>query len=378
MNDYKNKFLLEKDMIFLNHGSYGACPKTVFNVYQDWQHKLETQPVKFFTDDVYSGLKNSRYTLSNFIGCDQDEIIFFPNPTTATTNIFNNLNLRPGEEVLMTNHEYGALIRAWEKWGKRKKVKIVKQEITVPVETKAQLIDQFFQGLTSKTRVVFISHITSQTALIFPVKEIIKIAKEKGLITIIDGAHVPGHIPLDIHALGCDFYTGAIHKWLCGPKGSSFLYVKKKHQNWVKPVIYSWGKFGDDPGPTEFLQDFQWQGTRDMSAFLSIPAALDFYFRHIKKSQYQCRDINLEAYSKFESQLGTKPLSTGAKWLGQMVAHPLPENTPLDIKEKLWDIHKIEIPVFEWNKIKLIRLSVQIYNDKEEIDLLMSALKSLI
>jgi isopenicillin-N epimerase len=378
MNEHKDKFLLEQGITFLNHGSYGACPKEVFDVYQDWQRRLEAQPVQFLANDLYAGLKDSRSALSEFIGCSKNDIIFFPNPTTATTNIFNNLDLKPSDEVLMTNHEYGALIRAWEEWGKKKRVKIIQQEITVPLETKEKFIDQFFRGLTVKTRVIFISHISSATALIFPIKEIIEIAKERGLITIIDGAHAPGHIPLDIESLVCDFYTGAIHKWLCGPKGSSFLYVKKEHQSWFKPVIYSWGKYGSDPGPTEFLQDFQWQGTRDMSAFLSIPAALNFYFKHIKDSRSLCRDINMEASSKFESQLDTKPLSRGGEWLGQMVAHPLPKNTRLDLKEKLWAIHKIEIPIFEWNKIKLIRLSVQIYNDSKEIDLLMSALKSLI
>ena len=182
----------------------------------------------------------------------------------------------------------------------------------------------------------------------------------------------------DSHALGCDFYIGAIHKWLCGPKGSSFLFVKKEHQEWMKPVVYSWGKDGEDPGPSEFLQDFQWQGTRDMSAFLTIPTAIEFYHQEIRSLQSKCREMTVYAFSEFQSVLGTEPISSGGNWLGQMVSHPLPDHTSPDLKERLWTLHQIEIPVFEWNGLQLIRLSVQIYNQQNDIDSLMSALPSLI
>ena len=276
MKDIKDTFLLDPNITFLNHGSFGSCPRPVFQEYQKWQKKLEHQPVQFMTDKVYSALKESRIALGKFVGCDHDELIFFPNPTTATTNIIFNLNLEPGDEILMTNHEYGALVRAWEAWGKRNGVKIIQQNIPVPVDTEERFIEQFWKGVNARTKVIFISHITSPTALIFPIEKILARARDKGLITIVDGAHVPGQVDLDIHALGCDFYIGAIHKWLCGPKGSSFLFVKKEHQEWMKPVVYSWGKDGEDPGPSEFLQNFQWQGTRDMSAFLSILLLLSF------------------------------------------------------------------------------------------------------
>jgi len=378
MKNIKDTFLLDPNITFLNHGSFGSCPRSVFQEYQKWQKKLEHQPVQFMTDKVYSALKESRIALSEFIGCNEDELVFFPNPTTATTNIIFNLDLKPGDEILMTNHEYGALVRAWTVWGKRNGVKIVQQNISVPLDTEERFIDQFWKGVNARTKVIFLSHITSPTALIFPIEQILARAKDKGLITIVDGAHVPGQVDLDIHVLGCDFYIGAIHKWLCGPKGSSFLFVKKEHQEWMKPVIYSWGKDGEDPGPSEFLQDFQWQGTRDMSAFLSIPTAIEFYHQEISSLQSKCREMNLHAFSEFQSILGTKPISSGGNWLGQMVSHPLPDNASPDLKEKLWTRHQIEIPVFEWNGLQLIRLSVQIYNQQNDIDSLMSALPSLI
>ena len=377
MNDIKQNFLLDKNITFLNHGSYGSCPIPVFEDYQKWQRKLEKQPVEFLTNDLWEALKHSRVTLSKFVGCDEDEVLFFSNPTSAIANVINSLNLNDGDEVLMTDHEYGALVRQWNLWGEKNNVKIKQQKVPVPVTSKDMFIDNFWRGVSKKTKVIFISQITSPTAIIFPVKEIVDLAKNKGILTIIDGAHVPGHIDLNIHSLGCDFFTGAIHKWLCGPKGSSFLFVKKSHQDWVKPIIYSWGKDGNDPGPTEFLQDFQWQGTRDMSSFLTIPKAIDFFGRHIQPNQEYCRKMTLEVFSNFISMLGTEPLTKGGQWIGQMVSHPLPMNAPLEIKDILMEKYKVEIPIFEWNGNRYIRSSFQVYNEKKDIDSLMSALDSI-
>ena len=374
----KDWFLLDPDITFLNHGSYGACSKTVFKEYQDWQQKLENQPVQFMTNQVYSAMEKSRESMSQFVGCDDEELVFFQNPTTAVTNVIYNLDLKPGDEVLMSNHEYGALVRAWKMWGKKTGVKIIQQDISMPVTTEENFIEDFWTGVTDQTKVIFLSHITSSTALIFPIEKIIKLAKEQNILTIIDGAHVPAHIPLNIHELGCDFYTGACHKWLCAPKGSSFLFVKKEHQDWVKPVVVSWGKDGDDPTPSEFIQNFQWQGTRDMSAFLTIPTAINFYIKEIRPYQESCKKIIQDTYSEFPSVLNTEPISAGKEWLAQLVAHPLPKNIPSNLKKGLWEKYRIEIPVFEWNGQEFVRVSIQVYNTQKDVDLLMSALRSLI
>ena len=374
----KDWFLLDPDIAFLNHGSYGACSKPVFKEYQDWQRKLENQPVQFMTNQVYSALEKSREAMSQFVGCDEDELVFFQNPTTAVTNVIYNLDLKPGDEVLMSNHEYGALVRAWKMWGKKTGVNIIQQDILTPVTTEENFIEDFWKGVTPQTKVIFLSHITSSTALIFPIEKIIKLAKEENILTIIDGAHVPAQIPLNIHELKCDFYTGACHKWLCAPKGSSFLFVKKEHQDWVKPVVVSWGKDGDDPTPSEFIQNFQWQGTRDMSAFLTIPTAINFYIKEIRPYQAACKKIIQDTYSEFSSVLNTEPISAGKEWLAQLVAHPLPKNIPSNLKKRLWEEYQIEIPVFEWNGQAYVRVSIQVYNTQKDVDLLMSALRSLI
>jgi isopenicillin-N epimerase len=378
MNGMKDWFLLDPDITFLNHGSYGACSKPVFKEYQDWQQKLENQPVQFMTNQVYSAMEKSRESMSQFVGCDGEELVFFQNPTTAVTNVIYNLDLKPGDEVLMSNHEYGALVRAWKMWGEKTGVNIIQQDISIPVTTEENFIEDFWTGVTDQTKVIFLSHITSSTALIFPIEIIIKLAKEQNILTIIDGAHVPAHIPLNIHELGCDFYTGACHKWLCAPKGSSFLFVKKEHQDWVKPVVVSWGKDGDDPSPSEFIQNFQWQGTRDMSAFLTIPTAINFYIKEIRPYQESCKNIIQDTYSEFPSVLNTEPISAGREWLAQLVAHPLPKNIPSKLKKRLWEEYQIEIPVFEWSGQEFVRVSIQVYNTQKDVDLLMSALRSLI
>ena len=348
MNNLKQKFILDKDITFLNHGSFGACPRPVFEDYQNWQRELEKQPVEFLTKGIWSPLRNSRIKLGEFVGCDEAELLFFHNPTTAIVNVINSLRLNTGDEVLMTDHEYGALVRQWSVWGKKNGVGIIQQKIPLPVHSEREFVDSFWRGVNKNTRVIFISQITSPTAIIFPIDQIIKKAKKKGILTIVDGAHVPGHIDINIDDLGCDFYTGAIHKWLCGPKGSSFLYVNKSHHDWVKPIIYSWGRDGDDPGPSEFLQDFQWQGTRDMSSFLTVPKSIEFHTKHIQPLQLSCRKMIIESLASFESVLGTRPLTVGDGWIGQMVSHPLPSSAPRDLKDILWNEYRIEIPIFDW------------------------------
>jgi isopenicillin-N epimerase len=373
----QDNFLLDDKITFLNHGSFGACPKPVFKNYQEWQLKLEKQPVQFLTKDLYLGLKKSRNSIATLIGCKEDEVIFFQNPTSAITNIIYNLDLNPGDEVLMSDHEYGALIRAWSEWGKKNKINIIQHEISLPLASKDKFVSDFLKCITNKTKVLFISQITSATGLILPIHDIIKFANERGIITIVDGAHCPGHIEFNVQSLGCDFYTGAIHKWLCGPKGSSFLYVKKEKQSSMNPVIYSWGKDGEDPEKSKFLQDFQWQGTRDMSAFLTIPFTIDYFNNTILPNQNACRKLNQYTFLKFKEVFNTKPIVDDEQWIGQMISYPLPKKTNENIKSILLMDYKIEIPIFKWKNQTFIRSSIHVYNEKKDIDHLISALKTI-
>lgn len=374
----KNLFLLDPNITYLNHGSYGSCPSSVFNDYQKLQKRLEQQPVQFMTKYLWKYLKESRDTLGTFLNCDGDDLLLFANPTTAINNVIENLNLNKGDEVLMTQHEYGALVRAWSRSSKRNNFSIVQQPVNVPVSSKKNFIKQFLAGITMNTKVVFISQITSQTGLIFPIKEICEYATKKGIVTIVDGAHVPGHIDLNISNLECDFYTGTCHKWLCAPKGSSFLYVRKSFQANIKPQVVSWGEEGDDPGPSQFQMDFQWQGTKDMSSFLSIPSAIHFIESNNWKENHKIsKELILEVSEDLKNLFGTNPLFKSEDWVGQMVSHPLPSNTPENLKEMLWEKFLIEVPVFEWKKQKYIRVSAHFYNDRNDMNTLINALEMI-
>jgi len=369
---------LDPDVTFLNHGSFGACPKPIFKNYQYWQKKLEHQPVLFFVDLVYRHLKKSRKTLSEFLGCSDNDIVFFQNPTTAISNIIYSLNLERGDQILMSDHEYGAVVRAWKKWSGKVGVEVIEQPISLPVSTKEKLIEDISKGITKRTKIIFISHISSATALEFPVKEICDLAKNKGIITIVDGAHAPGQVNVDLNHIGCDFFVGACHKWLCAPKGTSFLFAKKSHQAWLNPLVFSWGKYGDDPSSSNFLQEFQYQGTRDMSSFLTLPKVVDFFNNVIKGRRTACSHIIKKVGLELVELLNTDPIYSSPKWINQMVSHPLPVSIPKNIKEILWKDFKIEIPIFNWKDQRYIRVSCNIYNTYDDMDYLLNALRTLV
>ena len=375
----KDLYLLDPDITFLNHGSFGACPKPVFDAYQNWQRKLENQPVQFMAIDVYEHLALARNKLGAFICCGGDDLFFIPNATTAVNTIIRSLDLGPGDEVLSTNHEYGSLIRAWEWVAKEKGFHFIQHEFPLPLKTHEDFIEDFWESVTANTRIIFVSHITSSTGLIFPAEEICSRARKDGILTIIDGAHVPGQLALDITAMDPDVYTGACHKWLSAPKGSAFLYVKNDLQSLIKPLIISWGEAGDDPGPSQFLKDNQYQGTRDPSAFLAVPAAIDFQKVHnwntVKKS---CRELNRRTRDRAYKIIHTDPICPNTEeWLGQMASVEVDVNNEQALKDTLLETYKIEIPVFTWQEKTLLRFSFNAYNDEHDADVLIGALKDI-
>ena len=240
MNDpsqLKKLFQINSKITFLNHGSYGACPKPVFDNYQQWQNKIEKNPVQFMTKDVYKNLEISRQELGRFINCDKDDIVYFPNPTHAVASIIENINIKANDEVLSTNLEYGSCDRMWFYHSKANNYAYKRTQIDIPVIDKKSFINNFWDAVTDRTRFIFVSQITSGTGMILPVKELIIEAKKRNIKTIIDGAHVPGHIDLNLKELDPDYYVGACHKWLCAPKGSSFLYVKSDLQINMQPHL---------------------------------------------------------------------------------------------------------------------------------------------
>lgn len=376
MTNLKELFLLSKEVIHLNHGSFGACPKPIFENYQHWQLELERNPVNFFVHEGNRILEASKQALGEFIGADPDDLVYTMNPSYAMNIIAKSLKLNPGDEILTTNQEYGAMDRMWKYYCDKAGAKYVQQEISLPITSKETFIEEFWKGYTDKTKVVFISQITSMTATIFPVQEICDKAKELGLLTIVDGAHVPGHIPLNLRELKADIYTGACHKWLLTPKGSSFLYCVKSIQNDFDPLLISWGYDAEVPGKSKFLDYHQLQGTRDYSAFLTIPAALEFRKKYDWESvSHNCRQMILDNYQELCNIFDSEPVCPiNRSFLGQMCSIPLPTNDPLKVKNLLFNKYKIEIPVFKLHDQVYTRLSTQAYVSQQDVDHLKNVL----
>lgn len=376
---YKEQFLLDPDITFLNHGSFGACPKPIFQEYQRFQLELETEPVHFIQNKQTPYLKTARESLANFVGCQAQDLVFTPNPTFAINVIMRSLELNPGDEILATNHEYGAMDRTWRFYCKKAGAHYIRQNITLPIISKEQIIEEFWKGYTPNTKVVFLNQMSSATALLFPVKEIIEKAKSRGLITIVDGAHIPGHIDLDIASLDPDYYTGTLHKWMLAPKGSSFLYVNPKWQNQLEPLIVSWGYESVAPGESQFLDYHEIQGTRDVSAFLCTPTVIDFLNRNKWKAVSEgCKTIVLANYQRFCDLVGAEPLCPiTAEFLGQMASVPIKTNKPAELKERLYTHYNIQIPVMPLNGNYYLRYSINGYNSQADLDILYKALDEI-
>ena len=371
---YKSLFSLDPEVTYLNHGSFGACPKVIFDNLVSFQKKLEFEPVNFLDNHLYQYLKESRSALSNYINCERDDIAFFPNPSTALNTLIRSLDLESGDQILTTNHEYGALDRTWNFISKKRGCEYVKLDIEIPFTDKQKFIDSFKNAINSKTKVIFLSHITSATALIFPVKEIIDLAKQKNILTIIDGAHVPAHIDLDIKKLDPDFYCGACHKWMCSPKGVAFLYVKKEYQNMIEPLVVSWGYEAENPSDSQYLDYMQWQGTNDMSAYLTIPETINFLNKHDWKERAKaCRELNLWAKNEICEKLNTYSLGND-EFLAQMTTIAFDFEDTINQKIEFYNKYKIQIPFIKWNNKTFFRISSQVYNSKDDFEYLINSL----
>jgi isopenicillin-N epimerase len=379
MPSLRRQFLLDPKVTFLNHGSFGATPKPVFRAYQRWQRELERQPVEFLGRRHNDLMKTARGALAAYLGSSAENVVYTQNDTIALNIVARSLKLGPGDEVLGTDHEYGALDRTWRFLAKERGFTYRTQPIPLPLTTAADFAKAFWHAVTPRTRVIFLSHITSPTALIFPVELIVGRAREAGILTIVDGAHAPGQLPLSLDSLGADFYGGNLHKWLCAPKGAGFLYARPEVQHLLKPLVVSWGYESDTPSGSAFVDYHEWWGTRDIAAFLSAPAAIDFQqTHHWDEIITACHDLAVESQRRICNLTGLAPLHTDSeRWFRQMFTAPLPANADiLALKTRLYDEYDIEVPFIAWKDRKLIRVSIQAYNSRRDVDRLLRALKA--
>jgi isopenicillin-N epimerase len=370
----RDEFLLDPDVTFLNHGSFGATPRAVFERYQEWQRELEREPVLFLARRLDGLLADARATLGAYVDADPEDLVFVPNATSGVNIAAWPLGLQRGDEALSTNLEYGALDLTWEHVCGDFGARYVRRPIPVPVPGDDEVVETIWAGVTERTRVLFLSHHTSATALTLPVAELCRRARERSIVTVIDGAHVPGHLPLSIRELDPDFYAGNCHKWLCAPKGAGFLYVRRELQRGVHPLLISWGYETDD---ASFLVRHERQGTRDPSAYLTVPYAIEW---QASRDWHRVRERCHELARRAAAELGLAPVVPGTQHgrYGQMVSLQLPDDAPADLQQRLFDEHRIEIPVSDRESPRLIRASFQGYNDEEDLERLKAALAALL
>ncbi len=393
----RDAFLLDPDIVFLNHGSFGACPAEVFTVFQRWQREMERNPVEFLGRRSGALLAEARAVLGDYIGAPASEIAFVPNATAGVNIVAQSLRLQPGDEVLATDHEYGACDATWREACARQGAVYRQVEIPLPFEHEG-FVARMLGAVTPRTRLVFASHITSTTALRFPVDDLCAAARKRGLPVLIDGAHAPGQVSLDLAALGADFYVGNAHKWLCAPKGAGFLHARAAHHRTLTPPVVSWGYIAgadgagsdgaDTDAPAGPLDGFvgrsaierrlQWQGTRDIAAFLSVPAAIDFQARHDWPARRtRCHALVVETMHRVLRRNGLAPIAADDDFV-QMAAIPVRWAGESEaLQRRLYDTHRIEVPVTQHGDHTMVRMSAQVYTTQDDADALLDALASL-
>lgn len=374
----RDEFLLTRDWRLLNNGSFGACPKPVFEEYQRWQAEFEYHPGNF-VHRWGETLTAARTKLADYLHTTQDKLAFVTNATMGVNVVTHSLRswLKPGDEVLTTNHEYGACNHAWQFNCQKTGAIYINHPVPLPLTSTEDFIEKLWSGVTPRTRVIYLSHTTSPTALTFPVQAVCQRAREAGIMTVIDGAHVPGQRELYLDELGADFYTGNCHKWMSSPKGTAFLYARPEVQKLIEPIIVGHGWLPDQVSEKPMEDYVEQFGTRDVTGFLTVPAAIDWMQAHDWPAvRERCHTMALTLKRVIENHFGTTSICPDEfEWFSQLCPIRLPDNTDMrKLGEILRDHYHIEMPMINWNGVKIARLSVQIYTTQEELDILEEAL----
>lgn len=375
---------LDPGSIYLNHGSFGCCPRPVLAFQNRLRAEMEGQPMRFLVRELEARLDEARASVARFVGAQADELVFLSNTTEAVNTVFRSLAFEPGDEILTTDHTYAACHNALVFAADRRKARVVRARIPFPIDHPDEVVDRILGAVTDRTRMALIDHVTSPTALVFPIEKIVRALEEKGIDTFVDGAHAPGMVPVDLEALGAAYYAANGHKWLCGPKTSAILRVRSDKQAKIRPLTISHGASSRRTDRSRFQLEFGWTGTRDPTAFLALPEAIRIIENQTPEGWEGVRDQNralaLAARDHLCSALGI-PAPCPEEMVGSMAAIPLPKATevrlsrsPLyeDPLQKTLLEHGIEVPIAPWPAPlgRVLRVSAQRYNaigDFEEL-----------
>ncbi|MGH7349346.1 MAG: aminotransferase class V-fold PLP-dependent enzyme [Candidatus Rokuibacteriota bacterium] len=379
---------LDPSVAFLNHGSYGACPTEILQHQAALRAELEAEPVRFLGRELEGRLDAARAALAAFIGADPDDLAFIGNATGGVNAVLRSLRLAPGDELLTTDHAYAACRNTLDYVADRNEARVVVATIPFPVASPQAVVDAVVAKVTPRTRLALVDHITSPTGLILPIERLVAELTRHGVDTLVDGAHAPGMVPLDLRALGAAYYSANCHKWLCTPKGSAFLWVRRDRQADVHPLTISHGAKGERAGRTRFRLEFDWTGTQDPTAWLTAPKAIDYLAGLVPGGwpalMARNRALALEARRLLCAAVGTEPASPD-EMIGSLASVVLPDSlitetgwrVPEPLQARLFGVHGIEVPIMRWPAPprRLIRISAQLYNRPEQYARLADALR---
>jgi isopenicillin-N epimerase len=384
-----NQWPIDPKIIFFNHGSFGSCPRPVLEFQRQLRDRMEADPIEFLGRDLEGLLDGARAALAAFVGAKPDDLVFVPNATHGVNTVLRSLQFQPGDELLVTDHEYNACRNALEFAAKRSGARVAVAAVPFPLRESDQIVEAILQRVTPRTRLALMDHVTSPTALVFPIQRIVAELNARGIDTLVDGAHAPGMLPLDLQKLGAAYYTGNCHKWLCAPKGAGFLHVQRGRQQWIHPLSISHGANSPRLDRSRFLIEFGWTGTLDPTACLSIAEAIRFGGSLLAGGWSEVMARNHEM-----AMIGQKMLCRALnirppcppECIGSMASVPLPDLGPeetlappifLDpVQGQLRARFNIEVPVFPWPAApkRLLRISAQLYNTAAQLEALATAL----
>jgi isopenicillin-N epimerase len=372
--DLRGDFVLDAEIVHLNHGAFGASPRSVLERQRKLRHALERDPIEFLGRSLRAALAEARSDVAAYAGvADPERLVLLPNSTTALNAVAGSLRLDVSDEIVTTDREYGAMRLLWEETARRTGARLVVAALPLPFADGEQLLEAVWSAVTPRTRVLSFSHVTSETAVVLPAEELCRRARKAGVVSVVDGAHAPGQLPLALDRLGADCYAGNGHKWLCAPKGSAFLYAADTMHDRLRPPVVSWGWEGG------YQERFGWSGTDDPTAVLTLPSAIDYQTANDWSAvRDRCRDLARRTQGEILARFGGDSLAPAELQAPQMVAFEVPHDDPASLQRALRERHCIEIPVHEVDGRTLVRLSVQGYTTDEDCRRLVEALSACI
>ena len=391
-NHLADRWLLDPEVIFLNHGSFGATPKAVLDEQSRIRLRIEREPLVFFDHDYLKELDQARAVLAGFLGARTDDLAFVVNATTGVNTVFRSLRLERGDELLVTDHEYDACRNAIDAVAADSGAEVVVASIPFPLSSESEVVEAVIEKVTPRTRLLLIDHATSQTGMVLPIERLVKEAQARGVDVLVDGAHAPGMVPLDLDTLGAAYYTGNLHKWICAPKGAAFLHVREDRRDGVRPLVISHGAKASSVKRSRFHLEHDWTGTRDPSAWLSVPVALGEMESMVEGGWDEVRRRNralvLEGRGILCDALGIDAPCPDTM-IGSLASLPLPDGDsgsvnelfPFDrLQDRLLQDYRIEVPVIAWPAPprRLVRISAQLYNSRPQYVALAEALQNVL